>query len=111
VTIQQTADNIENVNREIFDEFAATVPKQKSKPILFGLAVTEKQCIKKQDRLEHDRTELARICQMLIDELNECDNRVSIAEAVIGDLKSTELIDMLVRNERMKESMLQEIED
>ena len=48
---------------------------------------------------------------MLIDELNECEARVKVAEAVIGDLKNTDLIDTLTRNERMKEAMLQEIED
>lgn len=66
---------------------------------------------KKQQHIEQDRTELARICQMLIDELNECEARVKVAEAVIGDLKNTDLIDMLTRNERMKDSLLQEIED
>ena len=48
---------------------------------------------------------------MLIDDLNECENRIKAAEVVIGDLKNSDLIDLLTRNERMKDSMLQEIED
>lgn len=114
VTIQQTADHIEDVNKEIIKMWANlggdTKQRAKSRPHA-NLNKTKNKCIHKQVVLEQDRTELARICQMLIDELNECEARVKVAEAVIGDLKSTELIDMLTRNERMKESMLQEIED
>lgn len=48
---------------------------------------------------------------MLIDEINDCEERIKSAEEVIGDLKNSDLLDQLTRNERMKESMLQEIED
>lgn len=54
-----------------------------------NLHVTYDQCKKKQGKLEEDRTKLARIWQMLIDELNECEGRVRVAEAVIGDLKKS----------------------
>lgn len=54
-----------------------------------NLLINMQQVKKKQSSLEHDRAELARICQMLIDELNECKGRVEVAEAVIGDLKNT----------------------
>ena len=56
-----------------------------------NLHKTNEQCKQKQFKLEEDRTKLARICQMLIDELNECEGRVRVAEAVIGDLKKSGL--------------------
>lgn len=43
-----------------------------------------RKCRNKQDALEQDRRELARICQMLIDELVECEDRIKAAEAAMG---------------------------
>ena len=68
-----------------------------SKPEV-NLQKTMTQWVKKQERLEQDRDELARIIQMLIDELNEWEDRVKVAENVIGDLKNSDLIDILTRN-------------
>ncbi|CAI2372751.1 unnamed protein product [Moneuplotes crassus] len=113
--IQQTANHIDEANKEIIRMWRSLgrVGNRSSShgPPQVNLKKTRYQCLKKQDRLEQERTELARICQMLIDDLNECDTRIKLAEEVIGDLKNTELIDMLTRNERMKEGMLQDIED
>ncbi|CAI2373163.1 unnamed protein product [Moneuplotes crassus] len=112
--IQQTADHIDQANKEMVKNWKdlGEAGQRSSKGLpKVNLQKTKKQCVKKQERLEQERNELARICQMLIDELNECDVRIKLAEEVIGDLKSTDLIDMLTRNERTKEAMLQEIED
>lgn len=75
------------MNKEIKDLWSNLGGEQKHKKHFASLAKIELQWVKKQDNLEQDRQELARICQMLIDEINECEDRVKVAEAVIGDLK------------------------
>lgn len=96
-----------------FNEFAN---KAMIKSKNMKLHKTKEEVVNKEFKLEQDRTNLARICQMLIDELNEWEGRVRVSEAVIGDLKKSglggieELIDVLTRNEQHKDRLMEELD-